>query len=169
MKTRYSIAVALFLATFLFSCKKQLTEDPKGNLTPLNYLKTQADLDAAVASIYAKYAVDGAYAFTNKSTSYFGADDLTTDPGLNKGDMRAFDQLNGSSTNSSMLAQWNGPWTAIYQANNVITNYAQVNSTDDLKRKAVGQAYFLRAWGYYNLVRTFGGVPLVDKLISVND
>lgn len=169
MKTRYSITVALFLAASIFSCKKQLTENPKGNLTPVNYLKTQADLDAAVASIYAKYAVDGAYAFTNKSTSYFGADDLTTDPGLNKGDMRAFDQLNGSSTNASMQAQWNGPWTAIYQANNVITNYAQVNSTDDLKRKAVGQAYFLRAWGYYNLVRTFGGVPLVDKLISVND
>ncbi|WP_183561431.1 RagB/SusD family nutrient uptake outer membrane protein [Mucilaginibacter sp. SP1R1] len=169
MKTRYSIPLAFIVLASLFGCQKKLTEDPKANLTPVNYLKTQADLDAAVASIYAKYAVDGAYAFTNKSTSYFGADDLTTDPGLNKGDMRAFDQLNGSSGNTSMQAQWNGPWTAIYQANNVITNYKQVSSTDLLKNQAVGQAYFLRAWGYYNLVRTFGQVPLIDKVISVDD
>jgi hypothetical protein len=169
MKTRYSIPLAFILLTSFFGCQKKLTEDPKGNLTPVNYLKTQADLDAAVTSIYAMYAVDGAYAFTSKSTSYFGADDLTTDPGLNKGDMRAFDQLNGSSSNSSMNAEWNGPWTAIYQANNVITNYNQVNSTEALKNQSVGQAYFLRAWGYYNLVRTFGPVPLIDKVIPVDD
>lgn len=169
MKTRYSIPLAFLILASFFGCQKKLTEDPKGNLTPVNYLKTQADLDAAVTSIYAMYAVDGAYAFTSKSTSYFGADDLTTDPGLNKGDMRAFDQLNGSSSNSSMNAEWNGPWTAIYQANNVITNYNQVNSTEALKNQSVGQAYFLRAWGYYNLVRTFGPVPLIDKVIPVDD
>ncbi|HMG08645.1 MAG TPA: RagB/SusD family nutrient uptake outer membrane protein, partial [Mucilaginibacter sp.] len=169
MKTRYSIPLAFIVLASFFGCQKKLTEDPKGNLTPVNYLKTQADLDAAVTSIYAMYAVDGAYAFTSKSTSYFGADDLTTDPGLNKGDMRAFDQLNGSSSNSSMNAEWNGPWTAIYQANNVITNYNQVNSTETLKNQSVGQAYFLRAWGYYNLVRTFGPVPLIDKVIPVDD
>jgi hypothetical protein len=169
MKTRYSIPLAFIVLASFFGCQKKLTEDPKGNLTPVNYLKTQADLDAAVTSIYAMYAVDGAYAFTSKSTSYFGADDLTTDPGLNKGDMRAFDQLNGSSSNSSMNAEWNGPWTAIYQANNVITNYNQVNSTEALKNQSVGQAYFLRAWGYYNLVRTFGAVPLIDKVIPVDD
>ena len=169
MKTRYYIPLDFIVLASFFGCQKKLTEDPKGNLTPVNYLKTQADLDAAVTSIYAMYAVDGAYAFTSKSTSYFGADDLTTDPGLNKGDMRAFDQLNGSSSNSSMNAEWNGPWTAIYQANNVITNYNQVNSTETLKNQSVGQAYFLRAWGYYNLVRTFGAVPLIDKVIPVDD
>lgn len=169
MKTRYSIPLAFIVLASFFGCQKKLTEDPRGNLTPVNYLKTQADLDAAVASIYAMYAVDGAYAFTSKSTSYFGADDLTTDPGLNKGDMRAFDQLNGSSSNSSMNAEWNGPWTAIYQANNVLTNYKNVQSTATLINQSIGQAYFLRAWGYYNLVRTFGPVPLIDKVIAVDD
>ncbi|MDN5287753.1 MAG: hypothetical protein JWR38_4027 [Mucilaginibacter sp.] len=169
MKTRYSIPLAFLILASVMGCQKKLTEDPKGNLTPVNYLKTQADLDAAVTSIYAMYAVDGAYAFTSKSTSYFGADDLTTDPGLNKGDMRAFDQLNGSSSNNSMNAEWNGPWTAIYQANNVLTNYKQVKSTETLINQSIGQAYFLRAWGYYNLVRTFGPVPLIDKVIAVDD
>ena len=166
MKTRYFILFAFVASISFCGCRKQLLEDPKANLTPDNYFKTQSDLDAAVAAIYAKYAVDGAYAFTTKSTPYFGADDLTTDPGLNKGDLREFDRLNGSSTNSSLDAPWKGPWTAIYQANNVIANYAKVNSSTLLKQQSVGQAYFLRAWGYYNLVRTFGAVPIIDGSIE---
>lgn len=168
MKTIYFLAGAFFFSVVITSCQK-LNEDPRSSLTPASYFKTQADLDASVAAIYQQYTVDGAYAFTNKITSYFGADDLTTDPGLNKEDMRAFDELNGSSANVNLVAEWQGPWTAIYQANNVITNYQKVTSTDELKNASAGQAYFLRAWGYYNLVRTFGQVPIIDKTIDVND
>lgn len=168
MKTTYFLTAAFFVAVVLSGCQK-LNEDPRGNLTPDTYFKTQADLDASVAAIYQQFTIDGAYAFTNKSTSYFGADDLTTDPGLNKGDFRAFDQLNGSSANTSLVAQWQGAWTGIYQANNVLSNYQKVNSTDTQKNQSAGQAYFLRAWAYYNLVRTFGAVPVIDKTIDVND
>jgi hypothetical protein len=137
-------------------------------LTPVTYFKTQTDLDAAVASIYVNLAIDGAYGFTSRMTSYFGADDLTTDPALNKADFRDFDKLSGGSLNSSMVAQWQGPWTGIYQANNVIANYQKVVSTDELKNGAAGQAFFLRALGYYNLVRTFGEVPLILAPLDVN-
>ncbi len=44
-----------------------------------------------------------------------------------------------------MAAQWQGPQQGIYQANNVIANYAKVNSTEELKNQSAGQAYFLRA------------------------
>ncbi|HEY0175907.1 MAG TPA: RagB/SusD family nutrient uptake outer membrane protein [Pedobacter sp.] len=168
MKTTYLLAAAFLFSAGLVGCQK-LNEDPRASLTPGTYFKTQSDLDASVAAIYQQFTVDGAYAFTNKSTSYFGADDLTTDPGLNKGDLRAFDQLNGSSANTSLVAQWQGAWTGIYQANNVISNYQKVNSTDVLKNQSAGQAYFLRAWAYFNLVRTFGEVPVIDKTIDVND
>lgn len=167
MKTRYYLYITLFAAVAFSACQK-LNEDPKASLTPQTYFKTQSDLDASVAAIYQQLTVDGAWAFTNKSTSYFGADDLTTDPGLNKGDMRAFDQLNGSAGNTNMVAQWQGPWTAIYQANNVLANYQKVNSTDVLKNQSAGQAYFLRALGYYYLVRTFGAVPIINGTIDVN-
>ena len=168
MKTKYYLYITLFAAAAFSACQK-LNEDPKASLTPQTYFKTQSDLDASVAAIYQQLTIDGAWAFTNKSTSYFGADDLTTDPGLNKGDMRAFDQLNGSAGNTNMVAQWQGPWTAIYQANNVLSNYQKVNSTDVLKNQAAGQAYFLRALGYYYLVRTFGAVPIINGTIDVND
>jgi hypothetical protein len=152
-------SIITLLALVIAGCQK-LDEDPKGTLTPASFT-SQKDLDAAVAGIYEVYAWDGAYGFTSRMTSYFGADDLTTDPGLNKQDQRDFDRLNGSSTNGSMNAEWEGPWRAIYNANSVIANYQRIKSDENLKAIAAGQAYFLRAWGYYNLVRTFGPLPLV--------
>ncbi|HWZ03228.1 MAG TPA: RagB/SusD family nutrient uptake outer membrane protein [Mucilaginibacter sp.] len=167
MKTRYSLLLAVVALIAISGCVK-LTEDPKANLTPQTYFKTQSDLDASVNAIYIAIARDGAWGFTSKETSYFGSDDLTTDPGLNKADFRDFDRLSGNSSNSSLTAEWDGPWQAIYQANNVIANYAKVNSTDALKNEAAGQAYFLRGLCYYYLVRTFGPLPMVLTNLDLN-
>jgi len=168
MNTKYLLSLA-FLVTILAGGCQSLKEDPKASLTPVTYFKTQSDLDASVSAIYIQFARDGAWGFTNRSTSYFGSDDFTTDPGLNKEDFRLFDRLSGGSGNASLVAQWQGPWQGIYQANNVIANYSKVSSTDELKNQAAGQAYFLRALGYYYLVRTFGPVPIILTQIDVND
>jgi hypothetical protein len=174
MKSKYStlsiVSVSLLLAGVLTGaitgCQK-LTEDPKAALTPSSYFKTQSDLDASIAGMYIQLARDGAWGFTSKETSYFGSDDLTTDPGLNKGDQREFDELAGSSTNPSLPAEWNGPWQTIYNANYIIANYGKVNSTDALKKASAGQAYFIRGLCYYYLVRTFGPLPLVTVPLDV--
>ncbi|WP_338876033.1 RagB/SusD family nutrient uptake outer membrane protein [Spirosoma sp. SC4-14] len=168
MNTTYLLSLAFLIMILAGGCQS-LKEDPKASLTPITYFKTQSDLDASVSAIYIQFARDGAWGFTNRSTSYFGSDDFTTDPGLNKEDFRLFDRLSGGSGNASLVAQWQGPWQGIYQANNVIANYAKVNSTDELKNQAAGQAYFLRALGYYYLVRTFGPVPIILTQIDVND
>ncbi|MDB4920677.1 RagB/SusD family nutrient uptake outer membrane protein [Mucilaginibacter sp.] len=160
MKTKYSLLIALLTLIVFAGCQK-LSENPKASLTPQNYFKTQNDLDASVASMYIALAKDGSWGFTSKETSYFGSDDYTTDPGLNKADMRDFDRLSGGSANSSLTSEWNGPWQAIYQANNVLANYSKVNSTDELKNASAGQCYFIRGLCYYYLVRTFGPLPLV--------
>jgi len=168
MKTKYSLSLGFLAAVFvplLFTGCQKLTEDPKANLTPVTFYKSQSDLDAAVAGMYIQLARDGAWGFTSKETSYFGSDDLTTDPGLNKGDMRDFDRLSGGSTNGSLPSEWYGPWNTIYNANAILDNYSKVPSTDALKNAAAGQAYFLRGLCYYYLVRTFGPVPIVTKSI----
>ncbi len=168
-KAKYILSLACLCLLSFTACQK-LEEDPKGNLTPGTYFKTISDLDAAVTAIYVQLAVDAAYANISNSTPCFGSDDLTTDPGLNKLGFRLFDQLNGNSDADGRLSNvWQGPWTAIYQANNVIANYAQVEATDEEKNPYAGQAFFLRAFSYYMLVRTFGQVPVIDKPIDVNE
>jgi len=172
MNSKYFLPITAIALVMVTACQK-LKEDPKANLTPSSYFKTQSDLDASVAAIYTELTPDFAFGFTTRMTSCFGADDLTTDPGLNKGDMRAFDELNGASNNASLLNQWQGPWSAVYQANNVLANYKTVPtitaSALQAVQQSVGQAYFLRAFSYYYLVRVFGPIPNVTTQIQVTD
>ena len=164
MNKRYFLPLAIAAMIGASSCVK-LTEDPKATLTPGNYFNTQSELDGAVTSAYRALAIDGAWGFTSKLTSYFGSDDLTTHPASNKAENREFDRLQGTSINNSLRAEWEGPWNTIYQVNNVITNYEKVAATtpDAVQKRnyAGGQAYFLRGICYFYLVRTFGPLPIV--------
>jgi hypothetical protein len=91
----------------------------------------------------------------------FGSDDLAAPHGSDKIWARLYDELKGYPTDGGANTCWNPFWKGIYQANNVIANYKMVPSIDDLKNASAAQAYFLRAWAYYMLVRSFGSVPLV--------
>jgi hypothetical protein len=174
MKTKYSKAILLFipLAGLLAGGCQKLNEDPKGSLTPGQYFQTQADMDAAVAAIYTQYTPDYSFGFTYRMTSYFGSDDLTTDPALNKEVQREFDELNGTASNADMVDEWQGPWAAIYDANNTLADYHTIPTPDAASLQAVqqsaGQALFLRAFGYYFLVRTYGALPLVLNVLDAS-
>ncbi|MFX1705941.1 RagB/SusD family nutrient uptake outer membrane protein [Chitinophaga sp. CC14] len=164
MNKKYFLPLTIAAMIGVSSCVK-LTEDPRATLTPGNYFNTQSELDGAVTSAFRALAVDGAWGFTSKMTSYFGSDDLTTHPASNKADSREFDRLQGTTTNASMRSEWEGPWNTIYQANNVITNFEKVAATTNeaiqQRTYSGGQAYFLRGLCYFYLVRTFGALPIV--------
>lgn len=168
MKIKILIPLVFLVILTYPGCTK-LKEDPKGSLTPENYFHTQADLDAAVTAIFQGMVVDGGYAFDFPLYSYFGSDDLTADPNLGKADQREFDQLNGSSGNGSLAQHvWLTPWAAIYQCNNVTDNYQRVVGDQATKNAAAAQAFFIRAWSYFVLVRTFGPVPLITTKVSAD-
>src|SRR5258708_6227573 len=157
MIPKYLIPFLFLGISVLAGCQK-LPENPKALLSPVTYYKTQADLEAGLASIYYAYALDGCFGFTNKMTTFFGSDDLTTDPGLNKGPLREFDRLSGTSQNGA-LDLYNA-WNGIYQANNLLPNIQGATASALEKTQVAGQCYFLRAMGYYYLVRAFGPLPL---------
>ncbi|HMH31703.1 MAG TPA: RagB/SusD family nutrient uptake outer membrane protein, partial [Puia sp.] len=166
MKIKIFVPVVLLALCAFLGCTK-LHEDPKATLTPGNYFQTQSDLDAAVAAIYQGMVVDGGYAFDFHLYSFFGSDDLTADPNLGKADQRDFDQFKASSGNNAIAhSQWGTPWGAIYQSNNVIANYSRVSGDQAAINGAAGQAYFIRGWSYYLLVRTFGPVPIITKQVG---
>lgn len=175
MKKHNSILTFIFFIAVFYSmiigCSKQLVEDPKARLTPGSYYKTQNDLNAAVAGMWAGLVRGPVWGFTNfRACSYFGSDDLTTNAGSNKGELREFDRLSGSSTISAINDQWNGPWACIYQANGILTNFDQVSAltptTLAAKNESAGNAYFARALCYNYLVRTFGELPIVKGNID---
>ncbi len=66
-----------------------------------------------------------------------------------------------------------GSLAAVYQANNVLASYKTVPTTSPAALQAVqqsiGQAYFLRAFSYYYLVRVFGPIPNITAPIAGSD
>jgi hypothetical protein len=167
MNTKYFISYLLLTLLFITGCQK-LTEIPKSELTPVSFFKSQSDLDGAVAACYECYAHDYSYGFTTRMTICFGSDDLAAPHGSGKSAMRLYDELSGYQEDGYVSECWNPFWKGIYQANNVIVNYKKVASTDDLKNASAAQAYFLRAWGYYMLVRSFGPIPIVSGISDIS-
>ena len=71
MNFKYLLPASMFL--LLGTACQKLNEDPKANLTPDTYFKSQSDLDASVAAIYTELTPDYAFGFTTRMTSCFGA------------------------------------------------------------------------------------------------
>jgi starch-binding outer membrane protein, SusD/RagB family len=67
-----------------------------------------------------------------------------------------------SADNNSTVAGWNNAYVGILQANTILDRIDPVVYTDAAaKTRVIGEARFLRALHYFNLVRLFGAVPLI--------
>ena len=65
---------------------------------------------------------------------------------------------------------WYGCYKAIQGANNIIANYETLLGEDEAKVKQIaGEAYFIRAYSYYWLVRLWGKIPLLTKAEVTED
>lgn len=68
------------------------------------------------------------------------------------------------------MAQQNNIQESVYgrirNINDCIEGIQGGTLTDEEKNILLGQAYFLRAWCYFNLVKWYGGVPILDKVLE---
>lgn len=72
--------------------------------------------------------------------------------------------------NSRGAFQWGTMYLRIRACNNFFANISKVNFDKQLQAARLrGEVFFLRAWFYQQLVRSFGGVPLVDQVYSLAD
>ena len=55
-------------------------------------------------------------------------------------------------------------WGRIRNCNDVIYGIENSTLSDEEKNELLGQVYFFRAWCYYNLVKWYGGVPIITEV-----
>lgn len=74
---------------------------------------------------------------------------------LGRGDLRHF--------------RWGHLYWAIRQANIILDNIDEADVSETFRDNVKGEAHFLRAYFYHNLVRMYGGVPIVTQVYELDD
>lgn len=146
-------ALALFLTA---SCSDILDEQPRSSYDP-TFFKTEKGVEGGVTSMYAhlRYIYGQAYYYNSCLT---GTDEATwgwsADGNFKAADLSGVGNLTATTCRSDAL--WGTAFSNINTANGVIENGAEVGVNESL----VSEARFFRAFDYFLLVQTFGGVPL---------
>ncbi|MEN8247378.1 MAG: RagB/SusD family nutrient uptake outer membrane protein [Bacteroidota bacterium] len=160
--------IFLILISSSYSCQDFLTEIPTDRSTTSNFFQDMESLDKAVTSTYRELTYwSWARGLTGARcrTVFMGADDFTSQPGSNKGDFKVGDLLDITSSHTAIsFAGWDMPYDVILQANFAIKGQRDLLEKgfeeNEVNPKAA-EAYFLRAWAYFRLVRLYGDLPIV--------
>jgi hypothetical protein len=161
--TRRALALSLVLIIFMGCSKDFLEQPPLGQAVSENYFDTDLGATNATNAIYSKMRDWDMHTMAYISLGEIASDDA--DKGSADWDGQAqgeIDNFTYNSTNIIIRDWWIGHYQAINRANQVITRVPSAEGvTPELGKRLVAEAKFLRGYFYFNLVRAFGGVPLV--------
>lgn len=170
MKIKYIIAISA-LAFSLSSCEKKLALTPEQDLTEETIFSSASTARSAVLGIYSTAQTLDFYGGLPQMIEEYMGDNVEfvgSFPTLQE--LRDFTTL---SNNSNISGIWQEHYRVITRANKVIANVGKVAELSDAeKNQYVGEAKFLRALAYLQLVNQFAqpfqvsngtnaGVPLV--------
>lgn len=126
-----------------------------------NFYKNASDMQAAVTAAYGMLANAGEYGYAYYNVAEVRSDNtMNWEGGGNLPDAE-LDQFKMASTNEIIRVMWVDTYRGILAANTVLDHIGGAQMEDALRQRFTGEARFLRALQYFNLVRTFGDVPLV--------
>jgi hypothetical protein len=161
--SKYSCGAFLLSLGLLGSCtNKFLEESPSDQITDANFYKTQNDAIQAVNAAYSELTKEGQY-----NAALWGMDmgaDISTTGGGGGSDGIEYTQLddyNIPSTNFVCQRLWQGSYIALQRANIVLQKVPLITGMDPaIQKRCLGEAQFIRAKMYFDLVRAYGDIPL---------
>ncbi|GAA4443947.1 hypothetical protein GCM10023188_45230 [Pontibacter saemangeumensis] len=157
IKNKAFIGTALMVALSLTSCEDILDEQPRAIYTP-EFFQTETGIYGGVTSMYAhlRYIYGQAYYYNATET---GTDEATyaqsADQNFKVMDISGQGEITSTDSRADVL--WGAAFSNINTANGVIENATELGTIPDA---VVAEARFFRAFDYFQLVQTFGGVPL---------
>ena len=162
MKTKsikYILAAGLVccgLSTTMTSCNDVLDEQPRSQFDP-TFFTTKAGIEGGLTSLYAhlRYFYGNGYYLNTLET---GTDEYTyaqsADGNFKDADLTGV----GSVTPTSTVA--GGAWGTLFANINTASGIIENGTAAGMDASLLAEAYFFRAFDYFILVQTYGGVPL---------
>ena len=157
MKTRFNkfcLASVVAASLSLGACSDFLDKEPLAQGTEAITFKTPEQFEQAANALY---NTDGWKDLNG--TAYSNMDKNLDISGLG---------ANGGG--SAPESDWR--WDKIYghiRTSNVLLEKAEEYGDKDAIAASIGTAYFFRAWQYFTLLKTFGGVPIIDHAPNMSD
>lgn len=146
----FMIFCLLFGTILWSSCKKDLDLVSKDSITDATFWKTAADFKLAANNLY-------------NGLDRFGEEDVESDIAFNVPNSISNGQLVPAETSD----RWNSSYGYIRSANNIMEKGSTFTDVDI--KKYVAEARFFRAWYYWKLLRIYGGVPIITKVLKTGD
>jgi len=161
--SKYILAVILVIAGII-ACTKKLDVLDQNNPTTESYFKTASELQNGVNAIYstlrAAELVGREWFFTRDMR---GGECASGGAQLEAPRAELLKQPSPAPSNSVMTNVWTGCYQMINRANLILSTAPNVTDNTALRDRLVGEAEFLRAWAYFELITQWGDVPLYTE------
>lgn len=159
-KIVYNIIIVLAI----FSCS-DLEVLPDGVNTADNLFETEDDAEAAVNAVYSSLQTADIYNQFMEAIQSQGTDDAEWGFGRNTSNVNKLqmDKFEFDASSDLILRFWKVHYRNINRANIVIKRVGTMDINQELKNRFLGEAHFVRALMYFNLVRLYGAVPMVTE------
>lgn len=163
MKLR-NITFIIGAILLLSSCGKDFLDlKPVSQTSVVQFYRNASDINIALIGVYDALQRPGQY---GNQWKFAELRSDNTDAGGGAPEDIDIDLFRVSVTNGSIEASWRDNYIGISRSNTVLNRIQPIEMPVQLKNQYIGEAKFLRALMYFNLVRLFGKVPLVVTEIT---
>ncbi|MFB9079273.1 RagB/SusD family nutrient uptake outer membrane protein [Flavobacterium procerum] len=172
-KIRYSNFILIALLVLSSSCNKDFLDEELTTAYSKDYYKTEAGIQALAVGTYyqvfaAEFVGEVPLTATESGTDEFhaGGDPSNWIWNSYSSGFKAFVTVSNANTVAANT-NWDNLYIGIGNANQLIESATNIASSNDaIKKTALGEGYFLRAFNYLKLVSQYGAVPLKLKTSS---
>jgi len=131
---------------------------------------TWSDGALSQAFVFNVYSYLGYGGFEEQMLAAYTDEAMFTHAGRNINTLTEGSESPSNIAWTSATYEWGNMYLAIRQANIAIENLPDATfENEPLKEQLLGEAHFMRAYYYHQLLRFYGGVPLIDKAYGLDD
>ncbi|GAB3752524.1 RagB/SusD family nutrient uptake outer membrane protein [Spirosoma pomorum] len=166
-----SVILSLVGTLLLTACRKDFLDlSPLSQPNVDNFYRTPSDFNNAVNGAYDAIQNPSQYGSEFNTIIEARSDNvLDNDPSSGSGLRYNIDRFIEPTTNTVLRDSWGSLYTGINRCNLILDKIDAVTMDAMLKARYKGEAQFIRALSYFNLVRLWGKVPLVLTAGTTND
>ncbi|APA63203.1 RagB/SusD family nutrient uptake outer membrane protein [Maribacter sp. 1_2014MBL_MicDiv] len=158
------LIVFIGMLFYTISCSDDILDQTNPNvITPNSFWNTEEDAEKGIIGAYSPFTNIWYYTRFEIFTSDY-RDDVVN--GFNTSERTAVGYFSGTSESNATFWVWSAMYQCVTRANEVLFNVPNIEMDADYKDNILGEAYFIRAFNYFNLVNNWLNVPLITTPIS---